>query len=53
MKKIDCVFSPNAGDFRENVECYRRQSFILQNVTCFYVMHEILRWTVRSDIHVL
>ena len=53
MKKIAYVLSQNASDFCENVECYRRQSFILQKVTYCYVMHEILTWILKSDIHVI
>lgn len=53
MKKIAYVLSPNAIDFCENVECYRRQSFILQKVTCSYVMHEILMWILELDTHII
>lgn len=53
MKKIAYVLSQNASDFCENVECYRRQSLILQKVTCSCVMHEILMWILKSDIHII
>lgn len=41
----------NASDFCETVECYRRQSFIPQKITCFYVIHQIIMWILGYPCH--